>query len=218
MIPKHIGFIMDGNGRWAVSKGLERQEGYVHGLNALKKVASACQSNGVEAITLYAFSTENNQRPSNEINSIFGVITDFNYSLINDYKIKYIGNISELPKQLVDSINKVESRTQNNTGLKINICLNYGSKADILNAVKQCVMNPEDNIQELFEKSLSSSNLPQLDLIVRTGGEKRLSNFLLYEAAYAELIFIDKFWPDMTEKDVKVVLDEFEKRTRKFGK
>lgn len=217
MIPKHIGFIMDGNGRWAQMRSLPRAEGYAHGLVALYKVAKRCSERGVEAVSVYAFSTENNQRPTEEIEAIAKVVQKFNLTYDGDYKISYMGDISSLPDKLADSIEAVEQNTADNEGMWLNIAFNYGGRADIIHAAKVAYDHGEF-IEDTFESHLSSAHLPQLDAVVRTGGEKRLSNFMMYESAYAELIFLDKLWPDMDESDVDMIIDEFESRNRKFGK
>lgn len=214
---KHIGFIMDGNGRWAVAHGMSRSEGYAHGLMALYKVAKRCSERGVEAVSVYALSTENLLRPEEELNAIFKVVEKFNYNHDGDYKISYMGDFNSLDDKLALSIEHVEDKTRDNKGMWLNIAFNYGARWDILHAAKVCYDHGEF-LDDTFEKHLSSSHLPPLDLIVRSGGEKRLSNFMLYEAAYSELAFLDKLWPDMDESDVDFVLDDFDKRQRKFGK
>ena len=217
MIPKHIGFIMDGNGRWAQQRSMPRAEGYAHGLVALYKVAKRCSERGVEAVSVYAFSTENNGRPEEEIEAIAKVVLKFNLTYDGDYKISYMGDISSLPDGLASSIETVEENTADNKGMWLNIAFNYGGRADIIHAAKVAYDHGEF-IEDTFESHLSSSHLPPLDAVVRTGGEKRLSNFMLYESAYAELFFLDKLWPDMDENDVDKIIDEFESRNRKFGK
>ncbi len=217
MIPKHIGFIMDGNGRWAQARSLPRTEGYAHGLIALYKVAKRCSELGVEAISVYAFSTENNARPTGEIDAIADVVKKFNLTYDGNYKISYMGDISSLSDGLARSIENVEERTRDNEGMWLNIAFNYGGQQDIIHA-SQVAYDHGEFVEDTFEKHLSSAHLPRLDAVVRTGGQKRLSNFMLYESAYAELIFIDKLWPDMDESDVDAIINEFESRERKFGK
>ena len=217
MSANHIGFIMDGNGRWATAHGLSRAEGYAYGLMALRRVAKRCEEKGVKAVSVYAFSTENIARPTDEINAIFEVVRKFNLTYDGKFRICYMGDFSTLPDKLADSIESVEQRTQDNEGMILNIAFNYGGRADILHAAKIAYDHGEF-VEDTFEKHLGSSRLPALDMIVRTGGEMRLSNFMLYEAAYAELFFLDKLWPDMTEEDVDSLLAGFEKRTRKYGK
>ena len=217
MIPKHIGFIMDGNGRWAQARSMPRSEGYAHGLVSLYKVAKRCSELGVEAVSVYAFSTENNARPLDETEAIAKVVQKFNLSYDGNYKISYMGDIASLPDSLAYSIETVEQNTADNDGMWLNIAFNYGGRADIIHAAKVAYDHGEF-IEDTFESHLSSAHLPPLDAVVRTGGEKRLSNFMLYESAYAELIFLDKLWPDMQESDVDDIIAEFENRNRKFGK
>lgn len=217
MTPKHIGFIMDGNGRWAVAHGMPRSDGYAYGLIALRKVLDRCAERGVEAVSVYAFSTENWQRPSAEIQAIGDAVRKFNLNYDGNYRISYMGDIAALDDKLAHSIELIEQRTRDNSGMWLNIAFNYGGRADIIHACERAY-NHGEFVEDTFEKNLSSSHLPSLDLVVRTGGEMRLSNFMLYESAYAELMFLDKLWPDMNEADVDKILDEFEHRVRKFGK
>lgn len=215
MIPKHIGFIMDGNGRWAQSHGLPREKGYIEGLRALKTVANECARLGISAISVYALSTENLARPQSELDAIFKVVENFNLSYDGNFVVRYMGDCSLLPENVKRSVDFVEEKTKHNGGMILNIALGYGAQADIVNAAK---LTGENCSAEEFEKHLSTAGLPPLDLVVRTGGEKRLSNFLLYELAYAELIFLDDKWPDMDENKVDECIAEFEGRKRKFGK
>lgn len=208
---------MDGNGRWAQARSMPRSEGYAHGLVALYKVAKRCSELGVEAVSVYAFSTENNARPLDEIDAIAKVVQKFNLSYDGNYKISYMGDIASLPDSLANSIDTVEQNTADNDGMWLNIAFNYGGRADIIHAAKVAYDHGEF-IEDTFESHLSSAHLPPLDAVVRTGGEKRLSNFMLYESAYAELIFLDKLWPDMQESDVDDIIAEFDSRNRKFGK
>lgn len=217
MIPRHIGFIMDGNGRWAAAHGLLRTDGYKFGLDALMTVAQACALRGVEVISVYAFSTENISRPQEEVDAIFDVVAKFNSTYDCNFKVIYTGDIDALPEDLAQSVRLVEYSTADNDGMTLNVCLNYGARNDIIHAAK-LAFDHGDFTAETFERGLSSAALPPLDAVVRTGGEKRLSNFMLYEAAYSELIFLDKMWCDMTADDVDEVLREFESRNRRFGK
>ncbi len=216
MIPRHIGFIMDGNGRWATEHGLSRADGYPAGLLALRRVIQRCKERGIEAVSVYAFSTENWARPDSEKEAIFKVVDTFNRNYEGDTKITYSGDIASLPDYLEDSICEVEDRTKDNQGTVLNICFNYGGREDILHAAEICFSHGNFT-KENFERALSSSHLPAIDCIVRTGGEMRLSNFMLYESAYAELIFLVKNWPDMDETDVDKIIELFEKRNRTFG-
>ncbi len=217
MIPRHIAFIMDGNGRWASEHNMPRAEGYKYGLLALNRVLEHLSTKDVESVSVYAFSTENFARPTDEINAIFEVVERFNLTYEGDMRITYMGDFDALDDSLVASIDAVERRTCQNAGLNLNIALGYGGRADILRAAKVCYDHGEFS-EEAFEKNLSSAHLAPLDLVVRTGSQMRLSNFMLYESAYAELIFLDKLWPDVNQDDVDCILQEFEKRNRKFGK
>lgn len=217
MTPEHIGFIMDGNGRWATEHGMPRPQGYAQGVVALYNVAKRCEERGVKAITVYALSTENLQRPADELRAIFKAVEKFNFSYDGNFVITYMGDISQLPDSLAESICFVEEKTCSNDGMLLNIALNYGGRSDIVRAAKLAYDHGEF-VDGAFEKYLSSAHLPQLDLIVRTGGQMRLSNFMLYECAYSELMFVDKLWPDMDENDVDDAIAEFERRQRKFGK
>ena len=216
MLPKHIGFIMDGNGRWATERGLSRTDGYPAGLLALRRVIQRCKEIGIEAISVYAFSTENWARPDAEKEAIFKVVDAFNRGYEGDIRITYSGNIASLPDYLEDSICMVENATKDNPGTILNICFNYGGREDLLHAAEICYSHG-NFAKETFERALASSHLPPVDCIVRTGGEMRLSNFMLYESAYAELIFLVKNWPDMDETDVDKIIELFEKRNRTFG-
>lgn len=216
MQPRHIGFIMDGNGRWATERGLSRADGYPAGLHALRRVIQRCKERGIEAVSVYTFSTENWARPDSEKEAIFKVVDTFNRTYDCDTKITYSGDIASLPDYLEDSICQIENRTKDYTGTVLNICFNYGGREDILHAAEICFSHGEFS-KESFERALAGSHLPKLDCIVRTGGEMRLSNFMLYEAAYAELIFLLKYWPDMDETDVDKIIELFEKRNRTFG-
>lgn len=217
MIPRHVGFIMDGNGRWATSRGLPRSAGYKAGQEAMERVAKRAAELGVEAVTVYAYSTENTARPEAETAAILSVVCNWNDNYRGDMRVTYMGNVDLLGERVAKSVRTVEERTAENTGMRFNIALGYGGREDIINAAKACC-KAGDLSREGFESRLSSAHLPPLDLIVRSGGEKRLSGFMLYEAAYAELIFTDKLWPYFDESDVDSALSEFAARTRKFGK
>ena len=195
MIPAHVGYIMDGNGRWAERRGLPRSAGYAEGLKAMLRVLRRTEERGVRVATVYAFSSENFARPEEESSAIADVVERWNRSYDGGWKVTYMGELSRFSERLRESVALVVGRTAENEGLRLNIALGYAS----------------------FENCLSSAGLPPLDLIVRSGGEKRLSGFMLYEAAYSELYFTDALWPDMTEGDVDDALGEFARRTRKFG-
>lgn len=216
MVPRHVGCIMDGNGRWAVRRGLPREAGYAEGLKAMMRVLKRMSERGVEAVTVYAYSSENFARPSAESAAILSVVTEWNRSYDGDMKVTYMGDLSRFPACVGESVDEVQNRTAHNTGLHLNIALGYGGRDDIVRAARAAAAKGEIT-RETLESELASSSLPPLDLIVRSGGEMRLSGFMLYEAAYSELWFTDKLWPDMTAGDADAALDSFAARTRKFG-
>lgn len=216
MVPRHVGCIMDGNGRWAVRRGLPREAGYAEGLKAMMRVLKRMSERGVEAVTVYAYSSENFARPSAESAAILSVVTEWNRSYDGDMKVTYMGDLSRFPACVGESADEVQNRTAHNTGLHLNIALGYGGRDDIVRAARAAAAKGEIT-RETLESELASSSLPPLDLIVRSGGEMRLSGFMLYEAAYSELWFTDKLWPDMTAGDADAALDSFAARTRKFG-
>ena len=216
MIPRHVGYIMDGNGRWAERRGLPRSAGYAEGLKAMLKVLARTEERGVSAATVYAFSSENFARPSSETEAIMSVVEKWNEAYFGDWKVRYAGDLSRFPAGLVKSVRGVELRTADNPGMTVCIALGYGGRDDIVSAAAKAAADGAVT-RESFERGLSTHGLPPLDLIVRSGGEKRLSGFMLYEAAYSELYFTDVLWPDMTESDVDAAMEEFAGRTRKFG-
>ena len=216
MIPAHVGYIMDGNGRWAERRGLPRSAGYAEGLKAMLRVLRRTEERGVRVATVYAFSSENFARPEEESSAIADVVERWNRFYDGGWKVTYMGELSRFSESLRESVALVVGRTAENEGLRLNIALGYGGREDIVNAARRAAAKGEIDSAS-FENCLSSAGLPPLDLIVRSGGEKRLSGFMLYEAAYSELYFTDALWPDMTEEDVDDALGEFARRTRKFG-
>ncbi len=218
----HVAFIMDGNGRWAQKRGMPREYGHKFGAEALKKVIRRCSEYGIRATTFYAFSTENWKRPKKEVDALMELLDKYLDELegqIDKYNIRYIfiGDISVLPDTLRHKISKVEAASKNNEYI-VNIALNYGAKSELANAFNKLIqkgkrkVNEEDIASELY-----TADSPELDLLVRTGGDIRLSNFLLWQAAYAELYFTDVLWPDMNEKEVDRALEAFVSRNRRFG-
>ena len=216
MIPRHIGIIMDGNGRWAERRGLPRKEGYAAGLAALRKVLGRAAERGVETVTVYAFSTENFARPEEEIRAIVRVADAFDRGYDGDMRVSYMGDIYAFGDEVAEGVESVEARTAGNPGLRLNIAFGYGGRADIVNAAKRAA-DKGDFTEEDFAANLSSAGLPPLDLVIRSGGEKRLSGFMLYEAAYAELWFTDALWPDFDGDALDEAIASFEGRERKFG-
>ncbi len=223
-IPRHIAFIMDGNGRWASAKGLSRSEGHRQGAEALKVMVDACSEVGIDAVSVYAFSCENwSKRPQAEIKFLFSLITQFAKNELKKYvergyRIMFSGDLSQLPKTTFKAIQKVVDAAKNNTGVIVNIALNYGGRQEIVRAVNTILQSGLREIDaEMFEDCLYTAALPPLDLIVRSSGEKRLSNFMLWQCAYSELIFVEKNWPDFGKDTLTDILKEYSQRDRRFG-
>ncbi len=221
--PKHVGFIMDGNGRWAKLRGKPRSFGHIKGSDNVEKVVTGCFERGVYAVTLYAFSTENWLRPKEEVDKILSLLEKFLKKYIktlvkNEVKLVFSGDLSVLPKSLKNLAEEKTQQTENFTKNVLNIALNYGSRAEIIRACNALIKSGKSEVTEKdFENELYTKFLPEMDLIVRTGGEKRLSNFFMYQAAYAELYFTDVYWPDFKEEELDKALLWFSKRQRRFG-
>lgn len=222
-LPQHVAIIMDGNGRWARRRALPRAMGHRAGVNRLREIIRFSSDAGISALTLYAFSTENWKRPSDEVNTLMKLLIEYFNKEIdeldeNQVRIRTLGDITALQADVQKAIDNAVSRTAGNMGLALNIALNYGSQAEILRAVNACVsVSNRPVTHEDFTAQLYTADLPPLDLLIRTGGEKRLSNFLLYQAAYAELLFLDDFWPDFNEARYVEALCEFASRKRRYG-
>jgi undecaprenyl diphosphate synthase len=224
-IPNHIGFIVDGNRRWAKKHGIPTYEGHLAGYNTLHDIAIACSEAGVKYMSLYIFSTENWQRAQEEIKGLMSLIlrlftTDAKILERNNIRVKVLGLREGLDGKIIKAMDKVVERTKNNTAGTLCICLNYGGQREIVDAVKKIVHEghkAEDIDENLIAQNLYGADVPPMDLLVRTSGEKRLSNFMLWRAAYSEFIFLNKLWPDMTKDDVTAILKEYSKRSRRFG-
>lgn len=223
--PKHIGIILDGNGRWALKRKLPRIAGHKEGVFAVERMVKAAREEGIEVVSVFAFSTENWKRDKDEVDGIFALIDDAidrnkNKLIENNIKLQIMGDISRLNLNLQNKITELIKLTENNTGLVFNIGLNYGSRDEILRAVNICHNKyPNQEItREMFEQELYTNNLPNLDFVIRTSGEMRLSNFMLYQAAYAEFYFPKIYWPDFNKKFFKKALKVYSKRNRRFGK
>ena len=228
-LPRHIGVIMDGNGRWAKKRGLPRSAGHSAGADCLKKIVTECNKMGIEYITVYAFSTENWKRPKEEVDYLMNLLMDY---LVNaettlageNVVIRAIGSRKELSKELQEQIIKTEKFTENNDGIIMNIALNYGAREEIVNAVKNIykdVENGEFSIDDVNSKTISdylyTANQPDPDLIIRTSGEERISNFLLWQLAYSERWFTDKLWPDFSVNDLHQAIIDYQNRNRRYG-
>jgi len=228
-LPVHIAIIMDGNGRWAQKKGLPRVMGHKAGMEALKKTVKSCSDLGIKILTVYAFSTENWNRPQDEVNYLMGLLVEYMRKEVNalhknKVKIKLLGEADILPGQTRTEIEEAIELTKNNEGLQFNIALNYGGRAEILRACKNLIKDFEtgnldmDSVEEkVFSSYLYTGNDPDPDLIIRTSGEQRISNFLLWQGAYSELVFVDQLWPDFDEAVLHSAILEYQNRNRRFG-
>lgn len=223
--PLHIGIIMDGNGRWAQKRGLARTAGHKEGLETAKKIVKACANAGIKYVTLYTFSTENWKRAQEEVGYLMGLIkghlrSEFEFYKANRIRIEHLGDLKGLPEDVQTEIINAKEETKIFTGLTVVLAINYGGRDEIIRSVKKIIEKQIDS-DSLTEKSISDNfdipELPDVDFLIRTGGEKRLSNFLLWHSAYAELCFTDTLWPDYTEDELIENLNEFYKRTRRFG-
>ena len=218
---KHIAFIMDGNGRWAKSRGLSRSAGHRAGAKTFRRVVDYVKLIGIKYMTVYAFSTENWSRPAEEVSSIMKLLEDYIEQALgdvadNDVRVIFLGDRTPLSEKLRRKMDFLERRSEKN-GHILNIALNYGGRDEIVHAVKQVLEKGLEITGETIAENLYTKESPPPDLIVRTAGELRLSNFLLWQSAYSELYFTDKLWPDFTEKDVDEAVAEFYRRTRRFG-
>jgi len=229
-IPKHIAVIMDGNGRWAKGKGMNRVFGHKNALTAVRETLEAASELGTEAITLYAFSTENWKRPKIEINALMSLLIsslnkELNTFQENDVRVNAIGNIKSLPDTAQKTLKEVINKTLNNKRIVLTLALSYGAREEIVNTIKNIskkVVNKELTIEEIDEKIINNHlytfNLPDVDLMLRTSGEKRISNFLLWQMAYAELYFTNILWPDFRKEHFYDAIIEYQNRERRFGK
>ena len=229
-IPNHVAIIMDGNGRWANSRGLSRINGHKKGVNSVRNVVEAASELKICALTLYTFSTENWKRPKSEVNILMAILVnslkkELKLFQKHDIKLQTIGNIDRLPYRARKELKEVVEKTINNRGLTLTLALNYGAKEEIVNAVKiisKKIVNNEIKIEEIDEKIINSHlytfTLPVVDFLIRTSGEKRISNFLLWQIAYAELYFTDILWPDFRKKDFYEAILNYQRRERRFGK
>lgn len=230
LLPQHIAIIMDGNGRWAKGKGKLRVFGHQSGVLAVRETVEAAAELGVKHITLYAFSTENWNRPKFEVNALMELLVstinkETKTLMDNNIRLNAIGDLSQLPKKCLKELEEAKKKTENNTRMTLHLALSYSSKWEIINAVKNIaskVKNNELNIEDindsLFDANLTTAGIPDPELLVRTSGEHRISNFLLWQIAYSELYFTDKLWPDFRKEDLYEAIVDFQSRERRFGK
>ncbi|MFD0965131.1 isoprenyl transferase [Pseudofulvibacter geojedonensis] len=229
-IPNHIAIIMDGNGRWAKKRGLLRVLGHEKGANAVKEAIKGAGEAGIKHLTLYAFSTENWNRPKEEVDKLMNLLVSSlkkEFKTLNKNKIRLnaIGNLHELPQKAQNELKEVIEKTKNNENLTLTLALSYGSRAELLNSVKNIATKVKNNIisvenidESIINEHLYTQNLPDVDLLIRTSGEQRISNFLLWQIAYAELYFTDILWPDFKKEHLFKALINYQNRERRFGK
>lgn len=228
-IPVHLGVIMDGNGRWAKARGKRRTEGHVEGVQALRNLVQSCITHGVSYLTVFSFSSENWTRPAEEVSFIFGLLrrfvaSDLNRLMRNNVRIRIIGTRTGLEPSLVRLIDDVETKTAANTGLVLLVAFNYGGRAEITEAVRRLVadaaagrIDPASIDEAAVSRALYTVDIPDPDIIIRTSGEQRLSNFLLWQSAYSELVFVPENWPDFDEASFLRVLEAYSLRDRRYG-
>lgn len=228
-LPKHIAIIMDGNGRWARARGLPRVAGHIQGVNTVRVVVEACAKLGIKALTLYTFSTENWKRPKEEVGALMNMLKEHIAKELpslkkNNIRFNVIGDIAVLPLDVREKIDSAKKETAENAGLILTLALNYGSRLEILNAVRNISADAKsgkiditDIDEALFGSYLYTAGLPEPDLLIRTSGEMRLSNFLLWQLSYSEIYVTEKLWPDFKKEDLEAAIAEFAKRKRRFG-
>ncbi len=229
-LPKHLAIIMDGNGRWAKQKGLLRALGHESGTKSVKSIVETCAKLGIENLTLYAFSTENWNRPKLEVDTLMKLLVrslkkELKTLQKNNIQLNSIGNVSKLPESILKELNDVVNKTKENTRMTLTLALSYGSREELLNVVKNISYKVKNNIisidtidESIINQHLYTHNLPDVDLLIRTSGEHRISNFLLWQIAYAELFFTDVLWPDFTDENLYEAIISYQKRERRFGK
>lgn len=223
--PNHIGYIVDGNRRWAKSRGLTTAEGHLAGYNAIIDVAKANFEAGVKYVSAYVFSTENWKRSEEEVGYLMKLVlrlltNDLKKVQKNNIKLLILGLFDGIDRKIVNAIKRAEIETVNNTAGTLCLCFNYGGHQEIVDAVKKIVqleLKSDDINENIIAQNIYKPEVPPVDLVVRTSGEQRISNFMLWRIAYSEMLFLDKFWPDMTKQDVSAIIDEYNNRSRRFG-
>ncbi|MBQ8173173.1 MAG: di-trans,poly-cis-decaprenylcistransferase [Mailhella sp.] len=226
VLPQHIAVIMDGNGRWAKQRGLSRSRGHLAGVDAVRELVRECRTLGVRYVTVYSFSKENWQRPQNEVGFLFELFLQFMRQelpelMAQDIRLNFIGDRSDLPFTVRQALDYALRKTADNRSMVFTLAISYAGREEILNAVRRALadgLRPEELTEEKFRSYLYDPSLPDPDLIIRTSGEERLSNFLLYQSAYAEFYFSPVLWPDFGPQELRLALDSYAARTRRFGK
>ena len=228
-IPQHVAIILDGNGRWAKSKGMPRNYGHVQGAKTVEKICEEAYRMGIQYLTVYAFSTENWNRPADEVDALMGLLRNYMKTCLktaakNNMCVRVIGEKSRLDEDIRRRIAELEAATKENTGLHFQIAINYGGRDEIIRAVKKLAkqvqageLNPEDITQEQFDGALDTAGIPEPDLLIRTCGEQRISNFLLWQLAYTEFYFTPIAWPDFTKEELEKAVAAYNKRYRRYG-
>ena len=221
-LPRHIAIIMDGNGRWAKKRGLPRTAGHKVGAETFRKIALQCKALGVEYLTIYAFSTENWKRPAEEVSTLMSLLKKYMQEAIDtmerdQMKLRFFGDLSALSPELQALAHKANEVADRVEGFQANLCINYGGRDEILHAARECAAAGEEMTEENLERHLYSAGIPDPELIIRPGGELRLSNFLLWQCAYSEFYFCDTLWPDFGEKDLDEAIVAYQQRDRRFG-
>lgn len=227
-IPRHIAIIMDGNGRWAAERGKERSYGHQAGVETVRRITAECTKLGVEYLTLYTFSTENWNRPSQEVAALMGLVLsslEDEIFMKNNVRFRVIGDMARLPKEVQAKLEETMEHTANNSAMTMVVALSYSSRWEITDTmrrlaeeVKNGLLNPEDITEESISQRLGTAFMPDPDLLIRTGGELRISNYLLWQIAYTELYFCDTYWPDFNEEDLHKAIASYQRRQRRFGK
>lgn len=229
LAPTHVAIILDGNGRWAKKHHLPRNAGHVQGSKVVEQICEDADSLGIKYLTVYAFSTENWKRPKDEVDALMKLLNKYLKNCIersskNNMRVRVLGDISALDEKMQDKIRTLEETSKNNTGLNFQVALNYGSRDEMLRAVKQCAeaynkgsIRTEDITEDYFSGLLDTDDIPDPDLLIRTSGEKRLSNFLLWQLAYTEFYFTDVLWPDFNKAELAKAIDYYYTRDRRFG-
>lgn len=221
-LPRHIAIIMDGNGRWAKKRGLPRTAGHKVGAETFRKIALYCKALGVQYLTIYAFSTENWKRPADEVSTLMSLLKKYMQEAIDtmerdQMKLRFFGDLSALSPELQALAHKANEVADRVEGFQANLCINYGGRDEILHAARECAAAGEEMTEENLERHLYSAGIPDPELIIRPGGELRLSNFLLWQCAYSEFYFCDTLWPDFGERDLDEAIVAFQQRDRRFG-
>ena len=228
-VPKHVAIILDGNGRWAKKRFLPRNAGHAQGSKTVEQICEDAHDLVIKYLTVYAFSTENWKRPKDEVNALMKLLSKYLKNCIerstkNNMRVRVIGDITPLADDIKEKIVKLEEVSKNNTGLNFQVALNYGGRDEIIRAIKKCasecadgLIKPDDITEELFSERLDTSDIPDPDLLIRTSGEQRLSNFLLWQLAYTEFYFTDVLWPDFNKKELQKAIDYYASRDRRFG-